>query len=89
MKGTTKFNFPFWQAFIIKDLKSKSFAKIGLSFDILYSPNHNPKFFNVSFDLLSELNVSQLFVTCFFTDLIVDLIISLCISLFLSWSNIS
>ena len=85
----TKFKLPFSQAFIIKVLKSKSLAKIGLSFDILYSPSHFPKFFNASFDLFSELIVSILFLTFFFTDIIVPFIISLCNSLFFSWSNIS
>ena len=89
MKGTTKFNFPFWQAFIIKDLKSKSFAKIGLSFEILYSPSQSPKFFSVSFDLLSELRESILTDTFFDINFIVDFIISLCNSLFLSWSKTS
>jgi len=74
IKGIIKCNLPFSHALNIKALKSKSFAKIGLSFDILYSPSHSPKFFKVSFDLFSELIVSQLFVAYFFTALIVAFI---------------
>ena len=83
IKGITKCNLPFSHASIINVLKSKSFAKIGLSFDILYSPSHIPKFFNVSLTL-SELIGSELFVVNLNTLLIVAFIISLCNSLFLS-----
>ena len=77
IKGITKCNLPFSHAFNINVLKSKSLAKIGLSFDILYSPSHIPKFFNVSFALFSELILSQLIEAFFITDLIVAFIISL------------
>ena len=77
INGTTKCKFPFSHALIIKVLKSKSLASIGLSLEILYSLSHNPKFFKFSFALFSELNVSQVILAFFFISLIVAFIISL------------
>ena len=47
VKGITINNFPFIYESIINSLKSISLAKIGLFFNIVIRPSHEPKFFRV------------------------------------------